>query len=874
MKFGRFFVFIILSGIFMQTSTSRAEVRDICNDWRFTRQDAADAVLPYYVDSAWETVNLPHTAKIEQFATTQGAPQWQGVCWYRKHFFLKPEDTGKKIFLKIEAAMNVAEIWVNGTPRMTHLGGFLPVVLDITHNVSVNGENVISIRLDNYDNKITGPKPLEILDFNMYHGLYRKAWLIVKNPLHITDPIWADKPASGGLFVTYPEVSKERAVVRIQTHIQNDDTQIRTFRVVNRLIDAQGEVVQTMISKDRVLDAGKDMDVTLNLEVDQPALWSPLTPNLYTVKSTIVGDDKESDEVSERIGIRHIKITKDGFWINGEKMFLRGVNRHQEYPYIGYALSDEAHFRDAKIIKEAGFDYVRLSHYPHSPAFMDACDELGLVVMDCLPGWQYMGGPEFQELQYRNSRELIRRDRNHPCVILWEVSLNETGMSQEFIQKTNAIGHEEYPGDQCYTCGWVYGYDVFIQARQHGGCTKETGHPCLVSEYGDWEYYAQNAGLSQDAWNDLQPDDRNSRMLRWHGEKALLQQCTNFQEAHNDNRKTTAFADGLWVMFDYNRGYAPDIESSGCVDITRIPKFSYYFFRSQRNATETYDNAATGPMVFIANYWMENSMRKVRVFSNCDEVELRLNGQVIARQKPDTDKYSTHLNHSPFSFDVPQFQPGKIEAVAFLNGKEAARQMVQTPGIVEKMDLEIALRGRAFCQTGKDVVFAYAALKDKNETVNHDAWENVWFAATGEIELVGMNPFTSEAGISSILVQGQQQGAKGAVYAMAIVNDESQSRILTVSTGLNGAEVSSVKVYYTTDGSEPTLESPVYSGPIPKTGSMQAILVAEGKILLKANSAAEKYSVPGSVREGAVMKQKGATGREVFPVGPSKSPVE
>src|SRR6185503_414317 len=166
----------------------------------------------------------------------------------------------------------------------------------------------------------------------------------------------------------------------------------------------------------------------------------------------------------------------------------------------------------------------RLSHYAHAPAFMDACDELGIVVMNCIPGWQYFGpDPAFAELQYRNVRDLIR-----PGVILWEVSLNETAMPPGFIALTHAIAHEEYPGDQCYTCGWTYGYDVFIQARQHGGCHKIRDLPCVVSEYGDWEYFAQNAGLQQEKWKDLQPVERSSRQLRGDGEARLLQQALNF----------------------------------------------------------------------------------------------------------------------------------------------------------------------------------------------------------------------------------------------------------------------------------------------------------------------------------------------------------
>jgi beta-galactosidase len=235
-------------------------------------------------------------------------------------------------------------------------------------------------------------------------------------------------------------------------------------------------------------------------------------------------------------------------------------------------------------------------------------------------------------------------------------------MTDSFIAASHAAAHEEYPGDQCFTCGWLEGYDVFIQARQHGGCVEVTDRACVVSEYGDWEYYAQNAGLSQEAWADLSPGEANSRQLRSHGERAMLQQATNFQEAHNDNRKTLAFADGLWVMYDYNRGYAPDLESSGCMDLFRLPKLARHFFRSQRDAGDRLPVAESGPMVFIASFWTPDSARDVRVFSNCDEVELRLNGASLGRRPPDDDRMSTHLAHPPFNLPVGRFEPRTLQA--------------------------------------------------------------------------------------------------------------------------------------------------------------------------------------------------------------------
>ncbi|KAF0094833.1 MAG: beta-galactosidase [Puniceicoccaceae bacterium 5H] len=818
--------------------------------WRFIREPVEQAKGALFDDGAWQQVTLPHTAQVE--AAVTGAPgsdtaQWQGVCWYRKHFNVDAAARKQHALLKFEGAMNVADVWLNGAYLGRHQGGFLPFTFDVTERLRPGEENVLAVRLDNTDNPVTGPKPLDRLDFNTYGGLYRDVQLILKDRLHITDPLHADKVASGGLFVRFPEVTPEAAQVCVQTHVANAYLETRDFRVRAVLEAPGGETVAKVVSEPLKLAGGRDTEVLQTLKVEKPALWSPKHPHLHTLHVTVLRDGQAVDTQSTRVGIRRIEMSRDGFKINGEPMFLRGTNRHQEYPYVGYALSDAAQYRDARHIKEAGFDYIRLSHYPHSPAFMDACDELGLVVMNCIPGWQYFNtkDPEFAQLQYWNSRQMIRRDRNHPCVILWEVSLNETRMPEEFIRHTQALAHDEFPGDQCYTCGWTDGYDVFIQARQHGGCREVTDRPCVVSEYGDWEYYAQNAGLDQGAWADLAPDDANSRQLRWHGEKAMLQQATNFQEAHNDNLKTIAFADGLWVMFDYNRGYAPDIESSGCMDLFRLPKFAYYFYRSQRDADEHCAQAETGPMVFIANYWQPDSTREVRVFSNGDEVALRLNGKLIERRSPDDDRISSHLAHPPFTFHLPQFASGELEAVAYLRGQEVARHTVRTPGQPEQLEVSVDLRGEPFAVAGKDVVIAHATLRDAQGTTVADAWENVFFGATGPVELVGANPFSSSAGIASILVQTEATRPQAALFALAVVSDGQQTRVLHHGLALRG-KLPAYEVRWTDDGSEPTRRSRRYEGPIRGAKGLRAAVFVDGERIALSDPQVEKFRLAGS----------------------------
>lgn len=822
--------------------------RSLIRGWRFVLNDAGEgASAKVFDDSDWLHAALPHTARIEALVT--GAPgkdtyQWQGICWYRQLLVTPEECAERRVYLKFEAAMNVADVWFDGTWLGQHLGGYLPFVFDISDLVKPGQEQVLAVRLNNKDNATTGPKPLSQLDFNTYHGLYRDVRLMVKGRLYITDSILANRPASGGVFVTFPEVDDDQAVVSVQTHVRNDDAAERNLTVRVTLLDSSDRQVTSEESTETALQPNSDVDIVVSLNVDNPALWSPKHPSLYLLRVEIVSDKRVIDVETVRIGIRRIEISSTGFRINGEPMFLRGTNRHQEYPYVGYALSAAAQYRDAKKIKDAGFDYVRLSHYVHAPEFMDACDELGLVVMNCIPGWQYYSAAEtFQTVQFDNCRRMIRRDRNHPCVILWEVSLNESAMPTAFVLETQRIAHEEYPGDQCYTAGWKNGYDVFLQARQHGGCKSITDRPCVVSEAGDWEYYANNAGLNQDGWANLTANEANSRQLRSDGEKAMLQQATNFQEAHNDNLSTIAFADGLWVMFDYNRGYATDLAACGCMDIFRLPKYSYFLFQSQRDSTEDYVASSSGPMVFIASQWTATSSLNVRVFSNCEEVELFLNGVSAGRKSPDTDRLSTNLAHPPTTFSVAAFAAGSLVAVAYVAGTEAARHEVRTPSTVSQLVLSLDEGGKPFAESEKDVVFVHGALQDSAGTLVTDAWENVTFGAMGSVAFAGQNPFSTIGGIASIVLVAEVRAPKAAVYGLCVLPDADRFRVLAASLNV-GAAPSAFEIRVTTDGSAPLKSSPIYTDTV-ACDRLRAALLVGGEIIAEADSSTARFRVPG-----------------------------
>jgi len=754
------FLSLIISSCGVE-KTSLINKVNINQDWQFKVVNATDSA------DSWEQVSLPHTPKIEPMIVND---QWQGDAIYQKTLIISPTWKDKKVFIRFEGAMSHAKVWLNDTRLGEHLGGYLPFTYDLTDLLSQTQSNTIKVELSNIDNPIIGPKPLSKLDFNTYGGLYRDVNLLIKDRLHITDEMHADQIASGGIFVTYPKVSSKTSTINVKTHIANDHKQDQHFTLKQKVY-FNSKLVAEVAEASLSLQANNDHQYSQTLNIENAHLWSPNSPNLYQLSTEIYLGDELVEQKNTRIGIRKFEFNaKHELLINGEKTFLRGVNRHQEYPHVGYATSAQADYRDAVKIKSAGFDYVRLSHYPHSKAFMDAADELGLVLIDAILGWQYyLENPEFKQQIINTCHDLIRRDRNHASVLAWECSLNESWMPEPFIADLHrAVKLEDPTG---FSAGWQLGYDLYLQARQHRQKHYEVPtQPYNVSEYGDWEYYAQNAGLNQDSWSDLKEEERTSRQLLSAGEARLLQQARNLQEAHNDNLSFPAFADGYWVMFDYNRGYADDLESSGIMSLYRLPKYSYYFYQSQRSPQIKSDKFDSGPMVFIASEWNGHSSNNVRVFSNADEVELWLNNTLIAKQKPTQNKLSSHLTHPPFEFAMQQFKPGQLKAKAFIAGKQVAEHSVTTAGVPAGIKLSLDISGKLPAAGVKDVVFAYAQLVDSNGNLVHLNGHEIHFTSMGDIDIVHSSDSLTEQGKAAVLLRiGQSlQGGTVQAYSRAL----------------------------------------------------------------------------------------------------------
>jgi beta-galactosidase len=717
--------------------------KTLLRSWQMRREDAA----------LWADVILPHNAAP---ADADGAGHWTGLCAYRCRVCAGFVDRESVVTLYFHGAMHTAVASLDGSVVGVHKGGYLPFEIDVTERVRDGLVHELVVELDNRDNPDIPPgKKLGELDFLWYGGLYRDVELRVYPGVHITDACAAGEVAGGGLFVRTLEASEECATVSLRAQVRSVCQAARTVIPRARILK-DGEEVATLVSEPMQLAALSAANRNFVFRIARPALWSLRSPSLYEVELALVGADGSVVDVRrERFGIRTIEMSRSGgLVLNGVRIRPRGTNRHQEHPYAGYALPAAAQRRDAVRIKEAGFDYVRLSHYPQSPDFLDACDELGILVMNCIPGWQFFGGEVFRNACFEDARCLIRRDRNHPCVILWELSLNETDMDDAFMEKMRRIGHEEYPGDQMYTCGWKDSYDVFIHSRQHGCIhTWTNGDKSLVvAEYGDWEYYAVNEGFDQKSGRGLLDSASNSRALRGDGEKKQLRQAANFAEALDDTLASPALTDGQWVMFDYARGYESFRSSCGVMDSFRLPKYAFHFYRSQRDADDIVAGRECGPAVFVASDWTEASSTLVTVFSNAREVALYLNGRPVGKQKSPAVGSLKHLPHPPFTFETGRFEPGTLKAVALCDGVEVASHSVTTPGRPDRLRIEIDEAHVPFADVG-DVVFAHVYVEDANGVTCRGASPDVSLSVRGPLAVVGPSETAAEAGIASFLIR-------------------------------------------------------------------------------------------------------------------------
>ena len=760
---------VSVAGLFPLNNSGRI-VYNFNEGWRFWLGDAAGAEAASFDDSKWEVVCAPHIDRLEP-SEASGCRNYQGVCWYRKHFVMPVDMQGKLTELHFEAIMGKQWIYVNGRLVKEHLGGYLPITINLSaEGVKPGDKCLIAVKADNSDDKSFPPgKKQTQLDFAYHGGMYRDVWLIGKSPIHITDAIERGKPAGGGVFFHYDNISEKSADVFIDVEVAGKGK----ATVVARIKDASGKLIKTLRQSKAV---ARSSSYTLHSKLPSPHLWSPENPYLYQVELQVMDGRKCLDGGIVRMGIRKAEFRgKDGFWLNGKPYHqLVGGNRHQDFAYVGNALPNSQQWRDAKRLRDAGMTIIRAAHYPQDPSFMDACDELGLFIIVPTPGWQYWNkDPKWGEMVHQNTRDIIRRDRNHPCVLMWEPILNETRYPEDFALKALQITQEEFPypgrpvaAADLNSAGVKENYDVLYDWADNVGNGKyDDIDKCIFTrEWGEYvdDWYAHN---------------NINRAARGWGEQAQLAAALSLADTYGMMyRGQRQFIGGCqWHPFDHQRGYHPDAYLGGIYDAFRQPKYAFEMFRSQA------DDGT--PVLFIAHEMTQFSPSDVTIFSNCDSVRLTsLDGWKSATlpvvHDPDGQPHKPVIfkgfwdfwKARELSYTKRSWQKVKLIAEGIKDGKVVCTSEKMPSRRSTKIRLVADEMGKKLVADGSDFIVVVAEITDDNGNIRRLAREHISFSVEGEGRIIGdasiaANPRQVEWGTAPVLIRSTHQAGKIRVIA-------------------------------------------------------------------------------------------------------------
>ena len=632
--------------------------------WRYADGPQAGAEAPEFDDAAWTGIRLPHTWNADD-AFDKRKPYRRGEGWYRRALVVPAAQCGKRLFAYFEGANQVAEVFLNGRSLGTHVGGYTAFAFELTPHVRCDAANVLAVRVDNrHDLDIP---PLDA-DFTFYGGIYRNAWLIATDPVHI-DVL---DHASPGIFVDTPRIDERQAVVRVRGTLVNASTQAREARVEHRILDPQGAEVARLQSRLSIGAGGRAPFTVETAPLPAPQLWSSDTPRLYRVETRVLDGDAVLDRVDVRFGMRWFRFDPDqGFLLNGKRHPLYGSNRHQDRAGFGNALSDAQHREDMQDVKDTGFNFVRLAHYPQARAVLDATDELGLAVWEEIPVVNLVTTtPAFAQHAETMLVEMVRQHYNHPSVVMWgymnevmqfrhkpepggynewllalarrleartrqEDPLRATATAISYTEIDNGSGFQDIPqvlGLNIYF-GWYY-HDLdtlgpWLDALH----AKHPTRPIFISEYG--------------ADHDERVRARNPVAFDFSAE---YQQRFHERSFAQMRERSWLAGTAVWNHFDFGSNGRQDskfgINQKGLQYYDRRPKDILYYYRAlMRN----------DPVLHIAAHeWTrragsraQDAIQTITVYANVDEVELLHNSASLGRVKPKnaTARFEVPLVH-------------------------------------------------------------------------------------------------------------------------------------------------------------------------------------------------------------------------------------
>ena len=581
------------------------------------------------------SVSLPHTA-VELPFSYFDERDYQRVFTYERMIAPDPAWDGKEVALVFDGAMANARVFLNGQEIAAHKDGYTPFEARLTGKLKA-GDNLIAVTIDGSENPSIPPFG-DRIDYLTYAGIYRDAWLRVTSPVAIANA-----------KVETPDALAAKKSVLIRADLSNPQNLPLSGTLKAHLKNADGKAV----GEASATVTGTQVSLTI-ADLDGIALWDIDDPRLYTLELALE-TPHGADAWTTAFGFRTAEFTADGFVLNGKRLKLRGLNRHQSWPYAGYAMGRAAQERDAEILKrQLHLNIVRTSHYPQSPWFLDACDRLGLLVFEEIPGWQHIGGSEWKAEAVENVRRMITRDWNHPSIIIWGVRINESRDDREFYTETNRVAHEldstrQTGGVRNFTESEfledVYTMNDFILGEEELGGNRPrtplrppretTGLdrpvPYLVTEFNGHMYPTKTFDQEQ----------RQVEHVRRHLE-VLNAAC-------GDPRIAGAIG---WCAFDYNThedfGSGDRICHHGVMDMFREPKFAAYVYASQ---CEPQEEVILKP---VTNWTRGDrsigGIMPLIILTNCDEVEWIHGDHAPRRFSPDRESFP-HLPHPPIVLD-------------------------------------------------------------------------------------------------------------------------------------------------------------------------------------------------------------------------------
>ncbi len=612
-------------------------VLDFNEGWVFHEGCAKDLLTAL---APGEAIRLPHNA-VELPYSYFDETIYQRPFTYQKILRADPAWAGKEVSLVFDGAMANNAVYLNGEQLVAHKDGYTPFEARLTGKLKP-GDNLITVRIDGSENPEIPPFGGRI-DYLTYAGIYREASLRITAPVSI-----------GSVKIETPDALAAKKSVHARIELSNPQSQPVSGKITATLRDAAGKTLGTG-------SADAAARVLLKLEnLGNIALWDLASPNLYTLEVAL----NDADAVTTSFGFRTAEFTPQGFALNGKPLKLRGLNRHQSFPYAGYALGRAAQERDAEILKrELKLNIVRTSHYPQSKWFLDRCDQLGLLVFEEIPGWQHIGGDGWKAEAVANVRRMITRDWNHPSIIIWGVRINESQDSHDFYTETNRVAHEldatRQTGGVRYITDSemledVYTMNDFILGNEELGgnrprtalrpITETTGLirpvPYMITEFGGHMYPTKSFDQEQ----------RQAEHVRRHLEV--------LNAAYGDPGISGAIG---WCAFDYNThkdfGAGDRICHHGVMDMYREPKFAAYAYASQ---CEPDDEVILQPVTFWARGERNiGGVLPLIVLSNCDEIELRYGDHAPKRVGPDRENFP-HLPHPPIVLDRRHFTDAEL----------------------------------------------------------------------------------------------------------------------------------------------------------------------------------------------------------------------